>query len=1136
MANPAISANRQIWGRQYSNLPVLDLISVQKESFEWFLEKGIGEILAEISPISDFTGKNWELSLGKYTIGTSKITPKEAMEKGLNYDFPLKVECVLTNKQIGKSVTQDVFLTDIPTMTQVGTFIISGIERAVKSQLLRSSGVYFGRDTDPISGRIIYGAEIRPIHGEWLEFEINRYGVITVRLNRRRKFPVTTFLRALGLGSDEQLLSFFRGENEQKFILATIEKDITKGSAEAAMEIYRKMRPGEPAVAETALHYWQSAFFEKRRYFLGAVGRYKINKRLGLNLENKEENWVLKMEDLISTIKYLIKLETGEGKIDDIDHLANRRLRRCGELIAQEALRPGILRLERAIKERMSMLDIKEVAQPASVISARVVIAAINEFFRTGQLSAILDQNNILSELISLRTTTVMGPKGIDKKRASFSVRDINSSQYSRICPLKSPEGPNIGLVTQLALYSRVNEFGFIEAPYHPVKDGKISKEIVYLAADDEEKYYITHAGVKIKDNRIIDERVTCRHQGEYVEVPNKKVEFIDIASWQIISESASLIPFLAHDDGVRALMGSNMQAQSVPLIKNERPLAGTGMEIVAAEAMGWTVRVIRSGKVVYVDGKKVVIQPNKTQELGVEEQEKLARKLRDLTYEKDKNGDDVYHIEKFKRTNPNGTCFSQKARVFVGDVVKTGQIIIDGPGVDNGELALGVNLRVAYMAYDGLGYEDAIVVSDRLVKDDCLSSISIEEYEAELIDTKLGPEELTRDIPNVSEEGLANLDENGIVVVGAEVGPDDILVGKIAPKGETELTAEERLLRAIFGEKARDVRDTSLRMPHGEHGIVMDVNILDRKDNNQLGVGVIKLIKVKVASMRKVMVGDKLAGRHGNKGVISKIVPEADMPYDDNGRSVDLIISPISVLARMNLGQVLEVHLGAALERTGETVGVPAFEKIPEELIIQKLKEAGLPTDGKITLYDGRTGEPYEMRVVVGFAYILKLTHMVEDKTHARSTGPYSLVTQQPLGGKAQMGGQRLGEMEVWALEAHRAAINLQEMLTVKSDDTLGRNRTYEAIVKGVDLPLAAIPEGFKVLVKELQSLGLAITPEGVVKEEEKIGEEKIGEEKLKIINPEELAEASGAKVVATEEDLQTEKNEIEIEEVKNE
>jgi DNA-directed RNA polymerase subunit beta len=1096
MKKDNLTQKRLFWGKIYRHLPKLDLLEFQKESYDSFLVQGIAQVLAEFSPIDDFTGKNWRLELLKHRFGNPKNSPYQAIEKGANYEAPLRVLTRLTNKRTQETIEQEVFLGDIPQMTHVGTFIINGIERAVVTQLVRSPGVFFSGETDPLTGRMLYKAELRPLRGSWLEFLVSRNDVISVRIDRHRKFPITVFLRAIGISSNEELEKVFKSsqdDKKHKFFEATLAKDNTKTQEEALIELYEKMRPGEPAILENARQFLQNMFFNHRRYDLGDIGRYKLNKRLGLSLdEEKEENWVLKKEDVVGTVIYLIGLQNGVGRVDDIDHLANRRVRRVGELVSSMAFRIGMLRLERSIREKMSLTKADNIVTPSFFINPRPMVAAISEFFRRNRLSTILDQTNPLSEIDNLRRLSVMGRGGVTRERASFSMRDINSSQYSRICPVRSPEGPNIGLVTYLSLYTRVNKYGFLEAPYRKVEKvsraGKVKMkvldEIVYLSADDEEEHYITHASINIdKNDFITDNWVPVRYRGEFLEASSDQIEYIDVIPQQVVGTSASLIPFLAHDEANRALMGTHMQCQAVPLVKPQAPIVGTGMEQTVALSMNRVVKSDFEGRVIWVDAEKVVIKVERAEKKRlVEEKKKFSEAI-------EVSGDKVtYKVLKFKRS-AQSTCYSQRPIVVMSQRIHKGQIIIDGPAAENGELALGRNLLIAYMPFEGLGYEDAIVISDRLVKEDILSSIHINEYEAAVMDTKLGPEELTRDIPNVSETDLANLAVDGIVVVGANVGPNDILVGKIAPKGETELTAEERLLRAIFGEKAREIRDTSLRMPHGEQGTVIKVSILDREKGDELEPGVNKIIKVWVAQLRKVVVGDKLAGRHGNKGVISRIVPVADMPYLKDGTPVDIVISPLSVLARMNLGQLLEAHLGWAANKLGFKVAVPVFEKLPEENIKQQLVKAGLPTNGKIQLYDGKTGEPYEQQTTVGIAYILKLVHMVEDKTHARSTGPYSLVTQQPLGGKAQMGGQRLGEMEVWALEAHRAAHTLQEMLTIKSDDVVGRAKAFEAIVKGVEIPEATIPESFKVLVKELNSLSLNIIPGGVITAQPKMG-----------------------------------------------
>ncbi len=1107
----ALKTTRRNFGKIEKKLPEIDLSLVQRESWEWFIEKGITEELSEISPIDDFTGKNWQVILENHVLGEPKFTPRVAQQKGLTYSCPLKISAILINKRTGKKIRQEVFLGDLPQMTTRGTFVVNGVERTVINQIVRSPGAYFSGELDASSGRMLYRAELRPLRGSWLEFEIARNDVIAARIDRRRKVAATALLRATGTESNKEILELFKDidtDEQHKYITATLEKDPTESREDALLEIYRKVRPGEPAVSENAEALFKNLFFEPRRYDLGKVGRFKINKRLGLTTENTKANWILTHQDLIGTIAYLINLQKGEGRVDDIDHLSNRRLRRVGELVASNAFRIGLLRLERSVKEKMSLISPDDYPLPANLINARPLIASLNEFFRSSQLSAILDDTNPLSEIDLLRRISVLGPGGINRERASFSIRDVNSSQYGRIDPVRTPEGPNIGLVTYLALYAKVNEYGFIETPYRKVtktKKGKktrvkITDEIVYLAADDEEEYHITHSAVETDGWGFITQpRAPYRYHGTVSEGPVELVDLVDVTPRQVVGASTSLIPFLSHDEGNRALMGSNMQCQAVPLVTPESPVVGTGMEAQIAEGMGRLIRARNAGKIDYVDAERIEIKLYKKTD------EELSSEDIKVT---DNGKREIYYLTKFKRTS-HSTCYNQKVVVTPGQKVRRGDLIADGPSIEQGELALGKNLVIAYASFEGYGFEDAVLISERLVREDELTSIHIEEYEADVVDTKLGPEELTRDIPNVAETDLANLAEDGIVVIGAEVGPNDILVGKIAPKGETELTAEERLLRAIFGEKAREVRDTSLRVPHGERGIIVDVSILDKDKGDELGPGVIKRVIVRVAQIRKITVGDKVAGRHGNKGVIAKIMPVADMPYLGDGTPVDIIISPLSVLARMNLGQLLECHLGWALSKSGEKAAFPVFDRIGENVVAEELKKSGLPVSGKARLYDGKTGEQFKEDTVVGVGYILKLTHMVEDKTHARSTGPYSLVTQQPLGGKAQMGGQRLGEMEVWGLESHRAAFSLQEMLTIKSDDVLGRARAFEAIVKGVDIPEATIPESFKVLVRELNSLGLSVATKGEVYEKEGVSETGEGEE---------LARVAGAEVVATD------------------
>jgi DNA-directed RNA polymerase subunit beta len=1098
---------RQNWGKTYTNLPKLDLLAIQKASYKLFQEKGIGEILQEVSPVDDFTGKNWTLEFHEHKIGKPSIDPETALIKGLTYNAPLTVGVTLMNKKTGEKHDTEVFLGDIPQMTDRGTFVVNGIERAVVNQLVRSSGVFFTSTQDLITGKTLFSSEIRPVHGSWLEFATTRYGTLTVKIDRRRKFLATTFLRALGISDNETIKEKFKevaGENGEALIINTLQKDETTNETEALIEIFRKMHPGEPVVLDKVREYFTNLFFNNRRYDLGVVGRYKINKRLKRvpGFSSTEEH-VLTVNDIIATIAYLMMLEEGKGTTDDIDSLSNRRVRSVGELVALNAFRVGVLRVERSIKERMSLLQADMPVTVGNLINARPIMAAINEFFRTSQLSTILDQTNPLSEIDNLNRLTVMGTGGISRERAAFSIRDINSSQYGRIDPIRSPEGPNIGLVTYMALYSRVNEYGFLEAPYRKVvkeKKGskdvmRITDEVVYITADDEADAYITHAGVKISEDDIIEEdRVPARFRGDFTEVDREMIQYIDVVPRQVVGTSASLIPFIAHDEANRALMGTHMQCQAVPLVNPQSPVVGTGMEGAIAGIMGRIITAPFDGKISYVDADKVVLE-------GKNANDKVS-----------------FPIDSFDRTSA-ATAYTQRALVTEGQIIKKGDVLIDGPSSQNGELALGRNLLIAYASLDGLGYEDAIVISDKLVKENVLSSIHIEKYEAAVVETKLGPEETTRDIPNVSEEDLANLDETGIVVLGSEVGPGDILVGKIAPKGETELTAEERLLRAIFGEQAREVRDTSLRMPHGERGTVISIQVLDRKQGDELEPGTMRKIIVEVAQLRHVSVGDKLAGRHGNKGIISRILPIADMPHLEDGTPIDIIISPVSILARMNLGQILEAHLGFAAQKLGMKIGVPAFEKIDESRMVELLEQAGLPVNGKVTLIDGKTGKAFENPVVVGIEYIMKLIHMVEDKTHARSTGPYSLVTQQPLGGKAQMGGQRLGEMEVWALESHRARYILQEMLTIKSDDVVGRAKAFEAIVKGTDIPTPKVPESFKVLIKELQSLGLNVVPMGAVVEND--AEEKRAEESAEAVKQEvkALEETLSAEVEPEEE-----------------
>jgi len=1089
------SAKRTSWGKKYSNLPKLDLIKIQKESWSDFLNRELADTIKTISPISDYTGNNWQLELGNLTIDKPPISPDTAKYKGLNYVVPIHINAKLTNKRTGDIKEENVFFLNLPTMTEEGTFIVNGIERGVINQLVRSPGVYFTGESDPGTGKTLYNAEIRPVRGSWLEFFIGKKDVVFARIDRKKKFPATIILRAAcGLG-DKQLVAEF-----SDYINHTISADTTKTSEEAILEFYRKLRPGEPVVLENAQKFFNERFFDLRTYEIGNVGRYKINKKFGFKFSDEsKENWVLRREDLIATIKYLVQLQKGEvTRLDDIDSLANRRLRRSGEIVSQIAIRPALARFERMVKERMSLISTKEKPLPSQMINPQPLISSLNTFFRSNQLSAILDQTNPLSEIDLLRRVTVVGVGGLTRERAAFSIRDVHSSQYGRICTVRSPEGPNIGLVTYLALYAQVNKYGFIEAPFRKVeKIGKkhvISKDVFFLDADDEYGVHITHLGVNIDENDNINQQwVPIRYQGEFAEGPIDLVSYIDLVPNEIVGASASLIPFIDHDDATRALMGSHMQTQAVPLISPKSPIIGTGMEGVIATSMNRSIIANRSGKVSYVDGEKIIITLDK--KIDANEPGNHSEFSKDGKTE-------IYKLIKFNRTSPYGTCYNQKVNVALGDVVKKGDVIIDGPSTDEGELSIGRNLLVAYASIDGLSYEDSFLISDRLVKEDVLTNIQIYENVAQVVETKLGSEELTKDIPNVSEAELAKLTDDGIVMIGAIVGPNDILVGKVEPRGEKELSAEERLLRAIFGEKAREVKDTSLRVSNGESGVVIKVDVLDKDKGDELDPGVNKVVKVYVAQIRRIQEGDKIAGRHGNKGVICRIMPEYDMPRLADGTSVDLVMSPLSVIARMNLGQILEVTLGYAGYALGKKYAVPVFEKYTEDQIAAELKTAGLSVNGKTQLFDGRTGDAYDQTAVVGIGYIVKLVHMVDDKVHARSTGPYSLVTQQPLGGKARMGGQRLGEMEVWALEAHRAAHTLQEMLTLKSDDIEGRTHAFQSIIKGLPIPEPAIPESFKVLTKELAGLAIEISPVGVVEHLDISGDQVQSENQSSITN----------------------------------
>ncbi|MFA5926859.1 MAG: DNA-directed RNA polymerase subunit beta [Patescibacteria group bacterium] len=1032
-----------------------NLVEIQTKSYEWFFKEGLRELLDEISPINDFAGELYSLTFDDYYLEPPKMDEKTARAKNLTFKAPLRVKASLHFKQSGEIKEGEVFLGDFPLMTSRGTFIINGVERVVVSQIVRSYGVLF--TAERINGKNFFGAKIIPSRGAWLEIETNSKGIISVKVDRKRRIPITTFLRSLGVGSNEEIQKLFTDVDtnpDTKYIDITLSKDPAENYEEGLVETYKRIRPGDLATAESAKSFIEAMFYNHKRYDLGRVGRYKINQRLDVDVPNTVENRTLRLDDVVAIIKEIIRLNNTPGaEPDDTDHLKNRRIRAVGESI-QGRVRVGLLRVERIVKDRMSITDPRDIT-PSSLVNSRPIVAALQEFFASSQLSQFMNQTNPLAELEHKRTLSATGPGGLSRERAGFEVRDVHKSHYGRICPIESPEGPNIGLVSYLSSYSRINEFGFLETPYRRVRaeNGKmhVTDEIVYLDAGTEEKAIIAPASVEIDENGIIkDKRVVVRLYGEPEITEASRVEYMDVSPRQIISIATSLIPFVEHDDGARAMMGSNMQRQAVPLIRPQSPIVGTGVERAAARDSGQIIIAESDGEITKVAS--------------------------DVIKFKNKKGEETeYFLEKYARSN-QGTSINQRPTVRVGDKVRGGQVIADSSATDHGELALGQNLLVAFMSWGGSNYEDAIIISSRLVKDHALSSIHIEQYSIEVRDTKLGPELLTRDIPNVSEEALANLDENGIVRIGADVKAGDILVGKILPKGETELSSEEKLLRAIFGEKAKDVRDSSLRLPHGEQGKVVDVRFFSKESGDELPSGVYQMVEVSVAQLRKISIGDKLAGRHGNKGVISTILNEEDMPFLPDGRPVDVVLNPLGVISRMNVGQILEVHLGLAASAGGYKVATPAFEGITFEDIVERLKKEGLPADGKIQLFDGRTGESFDRKSTVGIMYVLKLHHLVDDKMHTRSVGPYSMITQQPLGGKAQFGGQRFGEMEVWALEAYGAAHTLQEMLTIKSDDVVGRSKTYEAIIKGEEIQKPLIPEAFNVMVKELQSLGLSV------------------------------------------------------------
>ncbi len=1130
-----------------------NLIEVQKNSYQWFLKDGLREMFRDISPIQDFTG-NLILDFVDYSLKSPKYSVEECKARDVTYAAPLHVRVRLINKETGEVKEQDVFMGDFPLMTDNGTFIINGAERVIVSQLVRSPGVYFGEQVDP-SGKVLFSATVIPNRGAWLEFESDANDILSVRVDRTRKLPATTLLRAMGLPTESQIVE---AVGDDARIRSTLSKDTAKNREEALIEIYKRLRPGEPPTVESAQTLLQSLFFDSKRYDLASVGRYKINKKLAfrrrlvgttaaetvadaetgevllregehigreiaerldqariervlVTLENGEtvlvvsngqpDSKTVQLEDVVACVNYMMNLYEGVGGPDDIDHLGNRRLRSVGELL-QNQFRIGLSRMERVVRERMTIQDMESVT-PQALINIRPVVAAVKEFFGSSQLSQFMDQTNPLAELTHKRRLSALGPGGLSRERAGFEVRDVHHSHYGRMCPIETPEGPNIGLIGSLSTYARINQYGFIETPYRRVdkERGVVTEDIVYLTADEEDDAVIAQANEPLSDTgHFVAKRVTVRSRHEILEESPDRVDFMDVSPKQVVSIATALIPFLEHDDANRALMGANMQRQAVPLLVTDSPIVGTGMEGKAARDSGVVVISEKPGVVDRVEASQIVV------------------KNEDHTVS-------AYKLLKFARSN-QGTCINQRPIVRRGEAVLAGQIIADGPSTDRGELALGRNVMVAFMPWEGYNYEDAILLSERLVKEDVFTSIHIEEYECDSRDTKLGPEEITRDIPNVGEEVLRDLDDRGIIRIGAEVRPGDILVGKVTPKGETELTAEERLLRAIFGEKAREVRDTSLRVPHGESGIVVDVKVFSRDQGDELSPGVNQLVQVYIAQKRKISEGDKMAGRHGNKGVISRILPEEDMPFLPDGTPVEIVLNPLGVPSRMNIGQVLETHLGWAARALGVKVATPVFDGARENDLTELFNRANLPSSGKTILYDGRTGERFDHEITVGIVYMLKLAHLVDDKIHARSTGPYSLVTQQPLGGKAQFGGQRFGEMEVWALEAYGAAYTLQELLTVKSDDVVGRVKTYEAIVKGENVPEPGVPESFKVLIKELQSLGLDVKILNQLDEEIEIRElddEPIGEPRGFELVPENPEESEGMELHRLMEDTGT-------------
>ena len=1129
---------RRSYSKSENAIELKDLLEIQKKSYNWFIDEGIKEVFEDIFPVESFTG-NLSLEFGDFYFDEPRYSIKGCKERYATYAAPLKVNARLFNHETGEVKEQEIYLGDLPIMTDGGTFIVNGAERVIVSQLVRSPSVYFSKEVDK-NGKNVITSQIIPTRGTWLEYETDARDNVYVRIDRTRKVPITTLLRALGLTSDEDIYDLF-GKDE--YLEKTIEKDNNKNTDEALIDIHSKLRPGEPSTLDSAKNQLITRFFDSFRYDLAKVGRYKFNKKLNvvdrlygatlaedikvkgkvvvpkdtvidhkvldtlrpilkdgygvketlINTELDSYNKVqvikiysklnptkvinvigndqeitekrLTISDVYASVSYYLNLLEGVGNFDEIDHLSNRRVRQVGELL-QNQFRIGMSRIERVIRDRMSTQEVVDVT-PKTLINIRPLTAAIKEFFGSSQLSQFMDQVNPVAELANKRRLSSLGPGGLSRDRAGMDVRDVNPSHYGRICPIESPEGPNIGLITALASYAKVDDYGFIMTPYRKVVDRKLTDEIVYMTADEELDHYISQATIKLNKNTIVDDRLPVRYRGENIMVEAEKVDYIDVSAQQVVSITTQGIPFLEHDDGKRALMGANMQRQAIPLLKPEAPYVGTGVEAIAAKDSGAVVICKGDGVVDYVDANKIIV--------------------------KTVGGSDTYYLNGYERSNA-GTCYHQTPIVRAGDKVKAGEVIGDGPSTESGELALGRNVTVAFMNYNGYNYEDAVVLNERLVRDDVYTSIHIEDYQIECRDTKLGPEEFTRDIPNVGEDARKNLDENGIVRIGTVVSDDDILVGKVTPKGVAELTSEEKLLHAIFGEKTREVRDTSLRVPHGGGGIVHDIKIFTKEDSDELPAGVSKIIRVYIAQKRKIQVGDKMAGRHGNKGVISLVLPSEDMPYMEDGTPIDILLNPLGVPSRMNIGQILEMHLGAAAKELNVYMATPVFDGANREEIIDALKEAGLSEDGKQVLYDGRTGEPFANRVSVGVMYMIKLNHMVDDKLHARSTGPYSLVTQQPLGGKAQFGGQRFGEMEVWALYAYGAANVLQEMMTIKSDDVVGRVKVYEALVKGNPIPKSGVPESFRVLIKEFQALGLDIT---VLNEEGNFVELKELEEK---------------------------------------